>query len=321
MKVKQNILFMKQPIMRKVLFSLFPIILGSIYFFGWRSLSLMMVVTCFGILTEYIFKRKQNKPVTEAVLVTCVLFTLTLPVSMPYWVAIVGIIFGVAFAKEVFGGYGYNVFNPALVARTFLYICFPEYLTVSWNTVSSGFPGGFIHYITPTIETVSQATPLMMLQQTGQTIPLLNLFLGSTAGSLGETSALLIILTAIVLIITKTIDWQLVASPIIGFIGMATITYLFVPTKAPSPLYGLLSGGFLLLSVYFVTEPITSPKTNEGKWIYGLFIGIITVLIRVFGVFVGGAMFAVLIMNTFVPIMDAGIKHLKSMKKRKQVEA
>ncbi|MBM7614890.1 RnfABCDGE type electron transport complex subunit D [Alkaliphilus hydrothermalis] len=312
MEIKTKDFFMKQNHMRKILISLIPIILGAIYFFGWRTLVLMSVVTSFGILTEYAFKRKRNQPVSEAVIVTSILFTLTLPVSIPFWVAIVGIIFGVIFATEVFGGYGFNVFNPALVARTFLYICFPQYITVAWNAPSAGFPGGFASYITPAIETITQATPLK------QTVPISQLFWGNVSGSMGETSAFLIMIAAIILLVTKAIDWQLLLSPLVGFIGMSAVSILIAPAKAPSIQYGLLSGAFLMLAVFFVTDGSTAPKTVEGKWIYGILIGTITVIIRVFGIFVGGAMFAVLIMNTFVPIMDEGIKYLKEQQ-RKQV--
>ncbi len=313
--------FMKQPLMRKVLLSLIPVILGAIFFFGWRTLVLMAIITFFGIATEYLFKRKSHKPVTEAVIVTSVLFTLTLPISTPLWVGAVGIIFGVAFAKEVFGGYGFNVFNPALAGRTFLYVCFPEFLTVHWNVASNSFPGGFIAYMTPTIEAISGATPLTLLRQTGEVLPLRQLFLGNVSGSMGETSGLLILIAAIILLTTKTIDWKLLAAPIIGFVAMGSLLHLVSPDTVPGPLYGLFSGGFLLVSVFFVTEPVTAPKTTAAKWIYGLLIGIITILIRTFGIFVGGAMFAVLIMNTFVPIMDEGIKYLRSVRRRKQVTA
>lgn len=321
MALKENIRFMKQPLMRKVLLSLLPVIIGSIYFFGWRPLVLMTIVTFFGVMTEYLFKRKSGKPVTEAVIVTSVLFTLTLPASTPFWVGAVGIIFGVAFAKEVFGGYGFNVFNPALVGRTFLYVCFPEYLTVQWNLPAQGFPGGFTAYLTPALDTASGATPLTLLRQTGADLPLGQLFLGNIPGSLGETSGLLILLAATILLLTKTIDWKLLAAPIIGFTAASGFLHILHSDTVPGPLYGLLSGGFLLVAVFFVTEPITAPKTTPGKWIYGLLIGLITVLIRIYGIFVGGAMFAVLIMNTFVPILDEGFKYLKAARKRKQVTA
>ncbi len=311
--------FMKQKLMQKLLISLIPITLGAVYFFGWRTLVLMGVVTAFGVLTEYIFEKRLNKPVSEAVLVSCVLFTLTLPVATPFWVAIIGIIFGIAFAKEVFGGFGYNVFNPALAARTFLYVCFPEYLTAKWNVAASGFPGGFARYVTPAIDTVSQSTPMLILRNTGAALPIEKLFLGNVSGSLGETSGLLIIIAAIYLIYTKTADWRLMASSIIGFTGLNTILYMTSPGGYPDPLFSLFSGGFLFAAVFFVTEPITAPKNNKAKWVYGILIGIIATAIRTFGIFIGGAMFAILIMNSFAPIMDAGFKYYEGYKKRKQV--
>ncbi len=313
--------FMKQKLMQKLLISLIPIILGAVYFFGWRTLVLMGVVTVFGVLTEYIFEKRLNKPVSEAVLVSCVLFTLTLPVATPFWVAIIGIVFGIAFAKEVFGGFGFNVFNPALAARTFLYVCFPEYLTVKWNVAASSFPGALGSYMTPAIDTVSQSTPMLILRNTGVALPFEKLFMGNISGSLGETSGLLIIIAAIYLIYTKTADWQLMASSVIGFTGLNTILYMTNPGSFPSPLFSLFSGGFLFAAVFFITEPITAPKNNTAKWLYGLLIGVIATAIRTFGIFVGGAMFAVLIMNAFAPIMDAGFKYYEGYKKRKQVAA
>ncbi|SET62011.1 Na+-transporting NADH:ubiquinone oxidoreductase subunit B [Natronincola peptidivorans] len=313
---KSKRLFLKQPMMRKVIYSLIPITLGAVYFFGWRTLVLMTVVTLCGILTEYLFEKRLNKPITEAVIVTSMLFTLTLPVSTPFWVAILGIVFGVMFAKEVFGGFGRNVFNPALVGRTFLYVCFPEYLTARWNLVASGFPGGFASYMTPAMDSITKATPLAALNQNADIFSIHQLFLGGVSGSSGETSALLILIAAIYLVYTKTADWQLMASPIIGFVALSSLLQLLNVPGVANPTYALFSGGFIFLSIFFVTEPITAPKTDEAKWIYGLLIGMITVAIRTFGIFVGGAAFAVLIMNTFVPIMDEGIKYMKSNKRQ-----
>ncbi|KAB3529092.1 RnfABCDGE type electron transport complex subunit D [Alkaliphilus serpentinus] len=308
---------MKQLMMRKVLLSLIPIIVGAVFFFGWRTLLLMLVVTVAGILTEAIFKRRQNKKISEAVIVTSVLFSLTLPVATPFWVAIIGIIFGVAFAKEVFGGFGHNIFNPALAARTFIYVCFPEYLTVRWNIAASSFPGGFTRYITPAVDAVSGSTPLLSLRQSGIITSLQQLLFGNASGSMGETSGALILLGAIILILTKTIDWKLMLSPTVGFVATSSILTLIGVNNAPSPVFGLLSGGFLFASVYFITEPITAPKNSSAKILYGLLIGMITILIRVFGIFVEGVMFSVLIMNSFAPIIDVAFKELK---KRRQVK-
>ncbi|KAB3534459.1 RnfABCDGE type electron transport complex subunit D [Alkaliphilus pronyensis] len=312
--------FKNQPIMRRVLYSLVPIIVGAIYFFGWRTIILMSVVTLFGFLTEAAFKRKGKQPVTEAVVVSSILFTLTLPVSTPLWVAIIGIIFGIAFAKEAFGGFGHNVFNPALAARTFIYVCFPEYLTVKWNVAAESFPGGLVQYMTPAVDAITSSTPLTILKQTGEALPLNQLFWGNVSGSLGETSGFLILIGAIILIYTKAADWRLMISPIVGFVGLSSILNLTGVLSDPGPVFGLLSGGILFVAVFFATEPVTAPKGKEAKLVYGLLIGIITLIIRAFGIFVGGAMFAVLIMNTFAPILDVGFKTLKT-RNGKQVKA
>ncbi len=308
--------FQKQAVMLKVIMSLIPIIVGSIYFFGWRTLVLMATITLFGVATEYFFKKRLNKKVTEAVFVTCILFTLTLPVSTPLWVGIVGIVFGITFAKEVFGGFGFNVFNPALAARTFIYVTFPEPLTISWNVASSGFPGGFGKYITPAVDAISQGSPLIHFGETNTMLPFKQLFLGNATGSLGETSGLLILIGAFILLRHKSADWRLMLSPVIGFLTFSSILYLSNVSGAQHPLFSLFSGGFLFLSVFMTTDPITAPKTKEGKWIYGILTGIITTTIRVFGLFVEGAMFAVLIMNIFVPIIDEAVKYIKTPRKK-----
>jgi len=311
MPVRIKNLFMKQKMMRTVIISLIPLILSSIYFFGWRGFILLLWVSLLGILTEWIFQRKNNKPISEAILVTCILYTLTLPPSTPYWIAGVGIIFGTVFAKEVFGGFGRNIFNPALIARAFVYVSFPEALTMKWSVVSQNFPGGFTTYLTEGIDAISRSTPMLVFRETGEIAEYLSLFFGNISGSLGETSAILIILAAIYLIYTKTASWQTMAGVSIGFILLSSALNLLGVTQVPTPLFGVLSGGFLFGTVFMATDPISSPKTVEGKWIYGILIGIITVIIRGYALFAGGIMFAILIGNTFAPIIDEGVKYFK----------
>lgn len=301
--------------MRTVIIALIPLIIASIYFFGWRSLVLLLWVTLFGVGTEYIFEKQYDRKVSEAIFVTCILYVLTLPVRTPLWIAAVGIVFGVLFGKEVFGGFGKNVFNPALVARAFVYVSFPEPLTIQWSQVATGFPGGFATYITESIDTISQATPMLMFRDTGQMEPLRNLLIGNVSGSLGETSAILIILAAIYLIYKKVAAWETMAGVLIGFTGLSSILYLVGNPQIPNPLFGILSGGFLFGMVFMATDPISSPKTKEGKWIYGILIGIITVIIRGYALFAGGMMFAILIGNTFAPIIDEGVRYGKKRKK------
>ena len=310
--------FQKQNMMRTVIISLLPIMLSSVYFFGWRTLILTIVVTIFGVATEYIFEKRNKKKVSEAVLVSCILYTMTLPPTTAYWIAIVGIIFGIVFGKMVFGGFGRNVFNPALVARAFVYVSFPAPLTIMWSKAMNSFPGGFGTYITESIETVSQATPMLLFRDNGQTVSTIKLLVGNVSGSIGETSAILIILAGIYLIYKKVASWQTMAGCFIGFLGLSTILHYMGMPEVPNPLYAVIMGGFLFGTIFMATDPISSPKTVEGRWIYGIIIGIVTVIIRGFALFAGGVMFAILIGNTFAPIIDEGVRAYKKSKKDKE---
>ena len=315
---KLSTLFMKQKMMRTVIISLIPIIIASIYFFGWRSLILLAVVTIFGVLTEYIFEKTRKKKVSEAVIVSCILYTLTLPPTTPYWIAVVGIIFGVFFGKAVFGGFGRNIYNPALVARAFVYISFPEPLTIAWSKVATGFPGGFATYLSEGIDAMSQPTPMLLFRDAGELVPNINLLIGNVAGSLGETSAILIILAGIYLVYKKVASWEIMLGSLIGFVGLSTILYLGGNPSIPNPLYGVLAGGFLFGTIFMATDPISSPRTKEAKWAFGFIVGIITVIIRGYALFAGGMMFAILIANTFAPLMDEVVKAYKNYKKDKK---
>lgn len=303
---------MKQTLMRKVLISLIPVIISAVYFFGWRTLALIAVSIVSGTLTEWAFKRKGNKPVTEAVFVSSVLYALTLPPRTPYWIAVLGIAFGIMFAKEVFGGFGRNVFNPALVGRAFVYVNFPAFMTIQWTQPSRGFPGGFGFWLGAPADSLTTATPMLSYRASGFMEPLRNMFLGNTSGSLGETSALLILLAGAYLIYTKTASWEIILSTVLGFIGADAAFHFLGFSQVPTPLFGLLSGGILFGAVFMATDPISSPKTQKGKWIYGLLIGLVTVIIRGFALFAGGMMFAILIANTFVPILDEGVKSMEN---------
>lgn len=312
--------FIKQKMMRTVIISLIPLIISSIYFFGWRSLFLLFFVTLAGVLTEGVYEKRQGKKISEAIFVTCILYVLTLPPGTPYWIAVVGIVFGVFFAKEVFGGFGKNIFNPALVARAFVYVSFPEPLTIKWFKPAVGFPGGFAKYLTESIDVVSQSTPMLKFRETGITEPISNLILGNVAGSLGETCKILIILAGLYLIYKKVASWHIMAAVFIGFTVTNTAFYLLGSPSIPDPIFGILSGGFLFGMVFMATDPVSAPKTKEGKWIYGILIGIVTVIIRGYALFAGGMMFAILIGNTFAPLIDEGVKYFKSSRKNRRKE-
>lgn len=217
--------------------------------------------------------------------------------------------------KRGFGGFGRNIFNPALVARAFVYVSFPEQLTIQWSKSALGFPGGFGTYLTENIDAISQATPMLVFRETGQMASSIKLLLGNVAGSLGETSAILIILAGVYLIYKKVAAWQTMAGVIVGFTGLSSILYFLGFAQVPNPIFGVLAGGFLFGTVFMATDPISSPKTKEGKWIYGILIGIVTVIIRGYALFAGGMMFAILVGNTFAPIIDEGVNHYKKSKK------
>ncbi len=312
--------FTKQKMMRTVVVSLIPIVVAATYFFGLRVLLLFLVVHVFGIGTEYIFERKNKKKISEAIFVTCILFTMTLPPTTPYWIAAIGIIFGVFFGKMVFGGFGRNIFNPALVGRAFIYVSFPEPLTIHWSKVSTGFPGGFATYLNEGIEMVSQATPMLAYRDSGAMQSIGNLIFGNVSGSIGETSAILIVLAGAYLIYKKVASWETMGGCLIGFLGLSTVLYAMGIQQVPNPAWGLLAGGLLFGTVFMATDPISSPKTKEGRWIYGVIIGIVTVIIRGFALFAGGVMFAVLIGNMFAPIIDEIINAYKKSKKEKLQE-
>lgn len=301
--------FRKQFLMRKVVYSLIPIILSAIYLFGWRVLFLLLVITLAGILTEYIFTRNRKQPVSEAIFVSCILYTLTLPPTIPYWIAIIGIIFGIIFGKELFGGFGKNIYNPALVGRSFIYVSFAQPMTLHWQLPTQGFTQWLTN-----IDHITSATPMIEFQSSGHLTPYLNLLIGNVSGSIGETSAILILIAAIYLIKTKTASWQIMGSVVLGFVSLNSILYLLNFPSIPPTVWGLLSGGILFGAVFMATDPISAPSTKAAKWIYGFLIGFIVVIIRGFSLFSGGTMFAILIGNTFAPLLDQMIIRLKKKK-------
>lgn len=307
---------MKQKMMRKVFYALIPLILAGIYFFGWRVLALLLVVTGVACFVEWIFVRKTTKKITEAVIITAVLYTLTLPPNVPYYIAIIGIIFGVLFGKMVFGGFGKNPFNPALVGRAFIYVNFPKAMTMVWVEPSKNIFGYLNKF---SVDAVSQSTPMLHFRSTQEMLPLSDVMLGNIAGSIGETSALLIILGGIYLLYTKTAARETVIGLLSAFVITSGGLYLMGLEQIPNPIYGLLTGGLLFGAFFMATDPISSPKTKEGKYIYGAIIGIVTVIIRGFALFAGGMMFAILIGNTFAPLIDELVKmRNKSKKERSQ---
>lgn len=305
---------MKQKMMRKVTYALIPLILAGIYFYGWRTLTLLIAVTLAGCFVEWIFVRKTTKKISEAVIVTAILYTLTLPPRVPYYIAIIGIIFGVLFGKMVFGGFGKNPFNPALVGRAFIYVNFPQAMTMEWIEPGKGLFGNLTRY---TVDTISQSTPMLDFRSSGIMVDLSRAILGNISGSIGETSAILIILGGLYLLWTKTAAKETVISVLGSFIVMSLVFYALGVSQVPNPVYGLFTGGILFGAFFMATDPISSPKTSQGRYIYGAIIGVITVVIRGFALFAGGMMFAILIGNTFAPLIDELVKMRKKNGRKK----
>lgn len=294
--------FQKQPMMLKMLYALTPILLFSIFAYGLRVIWLGFWVFLTAILVEYLFEKRRNKPVSQAVLVTAMLFLLSLPPSVPFWVAVIGIAFGIAFGKEVYGGFGRNVFNPAIVGRLFIYITFPLYMTTGWLK-----PSLF------GLDATTSATPLQILRN-GEGVNMWNLLLGWRAGSLGEAPVFLILLAAIYLIWTKTANWRLMVSTYGSAVLLTFLLDVFNVAKALPILPAIVSGSLLFVTVFMATEPITAPKKIKSMWIYGIIIGFSGVIIRTFSLFSEGWSFAILIGNMFAPLLDEIIKDKKTKK-------
>ena len=306
-------LFLMQKVMLRVCYALFPLVFASVYLFGWRSFVLVLVVLVFGIATEALFTLREGKPITSAVFVTSLIFSLSLPPMIPFWMAVVGIVAGVGLGKMVFGGFGQNVFNPAMVGRCFLYVTFPIEMTNQWAGPVWGGAAGFGRW-SVALDAVTQATPLVEWRK-GISVPMEQLFLGNTAGSLGETSALLILLGGVYLMYTKAAPWRLAVSCLIGGILLSSVLHGLGTTGVPSALVTLLSGSFLFGSVFVVTEPVSGAKTPYGQWIYGFMVGGLTVVLRGFSNFPEGVMFSILIMNAFVPLIDQAVRRMQVAKK------
>lgn len=303
--------------MKRVLYALVPVAIAAVYFFGWRALLVILVTNLAAFVTELLYTRIALKtPVSSAVFVTGTLLALSLPPAIPLWIAAVGAVFGVLFGKMVFGGFGRNVFNPALVGRVFIYVSFAVPMTSRWveplaaplgRFFLPGTAGGFLRF---TADAASSATSLVSARG-GVAPDLLPLLWGNVAGSLGETSALLIVLGGLYIIATKAASWRIVLSTLVAFAGLQAIFWLAGVRNAADPLTALLSGSVLFGAVFMATDPVSASQTQGGRWFFGAIIGVSIVLIRTFSIWPEGTMFAILLGNIFGPIVDYAIRSRK----------
>jgi Na+-transporting NADH:ubiquinone oxidoreductase subunit B len=347
---KKQTLLRKQTAMRKVIIAMAPCMLGSIYYFGWRSLAMILFCCAWGMLLEWLFCRLRNEPVSEAVFVTAIIFALIMPPAVGWHVLAVGMGFAVIFTKEVFGGFGRNIFNPALAGRCFVYICFPVALTAAWIPPAEGSMGALMKWTSAQrpdgTMAVTGATPMAYLKAGQLTIrpeqditerstevpfkisddetvriPKMTLFkdllLGRISGTMGVTSALLILIGGVYLYWTKVASRTTILSVIIAYAVLNQVLFWFGVKPIPGAWPALLGGGFLFGAFFMATDPVSSPRTEWGKIYYGILIAVCTVVIRNFSIFNGGLMFSILLGNMFAPIIDYGVKAWQDRRKAK----
>ena len=312
-----------EKIMRTVVLALLPIAAFAVYQFGLSALLLLLTTTGVAMLTEWLFARASGKGNTLAdwsVVITGLLLGLTLPPGFPLWMAAVAAFVGVALGKALFGGLGYNVMNPALVGRAFVQAAFPVAIT-TWTPAFA--PGRFAELIPSTLtlpfmqpvpvkdwvaglgmDGWSGATPLAIQKFQHLEAPLMDTFTGTIAGSAGETSALLILICGLWLAWQRMLDWRIPVSVLAGAALTALPFWMMDPGHYPSPWFVLCSGGLMLAAWFMASDMVASPVTARGVVIYGLFIGSLTVVIRLFGGLVEGVMYAILLGNAIGPLIS-----------------
>ncbi len=339
---KPKKILLKQLAMRRVVLALLPCVAGAVYFFGWRCLFLILWSGIVGFGVEYIFARKRGEAVSEAVFVTTTLLALVMPPTVPLHVLTVGTVFAVMFTKEVFGGFGRNIFNPALAGRCFVYICFPVALTGTWAPAAEGPWGALGRWTTaPTADATTGATPMALLKAgkivldssegAASQIPFdvpeedavqvrrgaffQALMLGRMSGTMGVTSALLIAIGGLYLFWTKTASRTIILWLIVTYAVLNQLLFRFGVEPVPGAWPAVLGGGFLFGAFFMATDPVSSPKTERGRIIYAVIIAVCTVVIRNFSIFNGGLMFSILIGNMFGPIVDYAVRASGAKKK------
>ena len=286
-----------QTIMLDVLLALLPATLWSIYIFGIRSLYIILSAVISSMLFEYLYRlimHKNNTVSDLSAAVSGLLLALSLPSSVPLWLPVIGSFFAIVIVKQLYGGIGKNVVNPALAARVFLFIAFPTELTT--------FPAP----LTKTVQDVTaSATPLVQLKN--GTVPdadIISCLLGSIPGTIGEVSASLLILGGLYLMFKKVFTWH---KPVTYIATVALLSVIFPVgniSNVDFMLYQLFTGGLMLGAIFMATDYTTSPVTAKGRIIYGIGCGAITIFIRYFGGYPEGVSFAILIMNLFVWYLD-----------------
>lgn len=287
-----------QKAMWLVVISLLPPLVMGVIYFGLYQLVVVLAALAGAVMTESAIKyiRKQKITILDgSAIITGLLLGLIVPPGLNPVFAFIGSVVAIGFGKEVFGGLGYNIFNPALVGRAFLQAAYPVAMT-TWSAPAMA------------VDTVTKATPLSLFKfeaiASKGGVDAMSLFLGNVGGSIGETSSIAILVGMVFLIAMKVLNWRVPLAMIVGLLLFSGIFWLIDPTKFASPIHHLFMGGFMFGAVYMASDWVTSPVTNKGIWIYGMAISLIVVMIRLFGGLPEGVMYAILIMNGFVPLIN-----------------
>lgn len=294
--------------MYDVIIALIPALAVSFYFFGWGAfvVTLTSVAACMlfeWLISRFLMGRKELTILDGSAILTGLLLALNVPSTLPLWIIVIGALVAIGIGKMSFGGLGSNIFNPAIVGRVMLLISFPVQMT------SYPMPRG----MEATLDATSGATPLAIAKGvvrgsegfTMDKLPsLVDNLLGSVGGSLGEVSAVALLIGFVYLLIRKVITWHIPVAIIATVAIFAGIMNLANPEVYAGPLFHILSGGLLLGAIFMATDYVTSPMSNSGMLLYGVMIGIITMLIRLFGAYPEGMSFAILFMNGIVPIIN-----------------
>ena len=291
-------------LMRDVVIALLPAVVVSVLFYGWSELLVLGVSVASCVLLEFLItKYLLKKPCTVgdwSAVITGVLLALNLPATTPWWVVLIGAVVAIGVAKMTFGGLGQNLFNPALVGRVFLLISFPTYMT-DWTK-----PAGFIS--NALVDGYTGATPLGLAKGLGpqgvEAMDYLNMLFLNIGGSAGELSAIALLIGFVYLLVRRVIRPYITLSIIATVAVFSGIFWAITPAEYTDPLFNILTGGLLLGSIFMATDYVTSPMSNWGGVVFGIGIGVITMLIRYFGAYPEGVSFAILIMNSVVPLLN-----------------
>jgi electron transport complex protein RnfD len=285
-------------IMVSVIVTLIPAVVFSVYQFGLYVLAMYAVSVATSLVSEYLVVRWRRRPFTlndGSAALTGMLLVMVLPPKFPLYGVAIGAVVSIVIGKQIFGGLGYNIFNPALIGRAFLAAAYPVWIT-TWVDPRIG------------VGTGTGATPLAQMKFDAIMTPVADLFLGRIAGSVGEMSSLLLLIGAVYLIVKRYVAWRIPLSIFVTVSLLGGIFHLINPGRFPNPLFHLFAGGLMIGALYMATDMVSSPITEKGKVYFGVGIGVLVIVIRLFGGLAEGVMYAILFMNALVPLINRGTK-------------